>query len=455
MHKQLAPEESEDKFARIFSASISLIEEGNTTDAAKLLSGLHCADLADFIDRSGIKVHKKILPLLFDVIDPKTLIWLSDYGTRSLTSILGERKISALISNLDIEDAIEVLERLRISSKNLILDNLDGEKRKEIIEGFTYPENSAGRIVEKDFVFFYENWTVGQAIDSMRKKNKDKEFYAAIIVDEKFRPVGTLPLSLLLVKKRTDKIKNFAGASESRSADPFTRLSEIAFIFKQYALTILPIVNKNGKLLGTLSLNNMVYVIEGQMEKNLMRLGGAYGKNIYNNFFAIVRHRLPWLLTNLCTAWITSTIIDQFTDLIAHIVVLAAIMPIVASTGGNAGTQVMAVTILALSNKDINKSNMAGVIAKETFLCLFSGLALASIGGSVAFLLLGDLGISLIFASAVVANFCVAGFFGSSLPIILYNKGLDPATSSGILLTALTDAFGFFSFLFLSYSFLL
>ena len=443
----------EDQFAEIFEYVTHLINQDKLVEASKHLSLLHFADLADFLDNSSKKIYKKILPLLSDTITAKTLVNLSDSSKQSVMEALGFERSARLIDTLDIEEAIEIIEDVNDATKELILSYLTKVKKQQILEGFNYPEDSVGRILEKNFVSFPENWTIKQAIEFIRNSNIKQDFHAAIVVDQKYRPTGNLLISTLLKHDSNLKIKDVMN-SDFKIADPYTELSEIAFIFKQYALTIVPIINKSGRLIGSVSIDNMIYIIEEQTEKDIMQLGGVHIQDIFYNIFYTARHRFPWLFVNLITACLTSIIINQFSGTIAKLISLAAIMPIVASLGGNAGTQAMTVTVRAIANKDINNANMFKIVTKEILVCAFNGLLLALIGGALSFAIVRDLDLSIVFAVAVIINFLVAGFCGSAIPITLNHFDIDPATASGVFLTALTDGLGFFTFLTLAYFFL-
>lgn len=442
----------EEQFAEIFSHITDLIDDNKLNEAVTKLSKLHYADLADFLDKTNHKIYKKILPLLSDHIKPESLVWLNDSNTQFVIEALGLKKSAELLEQLDIEDSIEVIDNVDDDLKQLIIKNLSSAKQQQIIEGFTYPEDTVGRVIEKNFISFQENWTIGQAIDSIRNDSIQHDFHAAIVIDKKQRPVGNVLLSTLLKHDKETNLNKIMN-SEFKVVDQFTELREISFIFKQYALTIVPVVNKIGKLVGTVSIDNMIYIIEEQTEKDIMQLGGVYSQDTFDNFFKTAKHRFPWLFINLITAAITSIIISQFNDTITKLIAIAAIMPIVASMGGNAGTQAMTVTIRALANKDINQANMIKVVTKEALVSGFNGCLLALIGG-IILATFTDANLSIIFGIAIIINFLIAGFFGSVIPIALHKFDIDPATASGVFLTALTDALGFFIFLVLVYSFL-
>ncbi|WP_316354384.1 magnesium transporter [Candidatus Trichorickettsia mobilis] len=437
-------------FIETFEHIIHLINHNRLEQATAILTTLHYSELADFLDNANDKLHKRILPLLSDNIKPETMLWLSDSAKHSVIEVLGIEKSCALLDQLAIEDAIEVIETIDDQVKQLIVANFNNDKQQQIIEGFTYPENTVGRIVERNFISFQEYWTVGQAIDFIRQTHPQRDFHAAIVVDNRYRPVGNILLSTLLKYYRRTMIREIMN-SEFKVANTLTPLTDIAFIFKKYALTIVPVVSKSGKLIGSVSVNNMIYIVDQQTEKEIMQLGGIHTRDTFLTIFHTARHRFPWLFINLITAFITSMIIGQFSATLKQLITLAVIMPIVASMGGNAGTQAMTVTVRALANKDINHTNIIKVILKETMVCGLNGFLFACISASASLAIFTDLYLSIIFGSAIFINFIIAGLFGAMIPITLEKLDIDPATASGVFLTTITDASGFFTFLTLAY----
>lgn len=429
------------------------ISESEFLEAKKILSELHYADLADYIDKSPLETQRKIILVLDQDFKAETLVWLDPSIKNNVAEIIGIQKMALLIEKLDIEDAIEVIEDLEEDFKDAVISHLNKERQQEICEGFAYPEGSAGRIMSKDFVTFPQSWTVGQAIESIKSNRLDiKEFYAAIIVNHKNQPVGKILLSALLTFDNDITISDFMD-KDFKIADTFTDQEELSYIFKHYALTIVPVVNKKGKVVGKISLENIVYIIDEQAEEDIMRLGGVNEKDIYSRLFVTTKQRFPWLFVNLMTAFITSSIISLFEDTIMQLVSLAAIMPIVASMGGNAGTQAVTVAVRSIANKDITESNALKVIIKETIVAGTNGILLGIIGALFVLAVYGNFKLAYIFLSAVIICFFCAGFLGSAIPIFLNKLDIDPAVSSGVFLTALTDSIGFFTFLALAFFF--
>jgi magnesium transporter len=418
-----------------------LIDAKSFRQAKKILLNLHHADLATLIENSSYKNIEKILELLDTSFKPETLLSLSAGAKHDISEILSRKRLARFIDALEIEDAIEAIDDFADDIKNSILAFLSKDTQHHIIEGFTYPDDAAGRIMEKAFIMIQEHWTIGQAIDAVRHRALENDFYAAIVVNNKHKPVGQIMLCALLKHPRNVLVSDVMD-KELKIADTHTKLDELSYIFKQYALTVVPVINKIGRLVGTISINNMIYIIEQQTEDELMHLGGVSSHDLFNDLFSTVKHRFPWLFFNLITVCITSVIIDQFNDTIAKFVTLAAIMPIIPSMGGNAGTQTMTVTVRALHNKDLNYSNSMKAIFKELFVCGFNGVILAVIGGAIILFTFSDMELSLVFGAAVIITFLVAGFAGAFIPIFLNRINI-------------TDMFGFSSFLALAYVFLI
>jgi magnesium transporter len=262
--------------------------------------------------------------------------------------------------------------------------------------------------------------------------------------------VGTLNLGRLFQYPNNTLLTDLAN-NETKIAEINDELNDLVYFFKQYALAIIPVVNKNGKLIGSVSIDNMIYIIEESTESDIWNLTGVRDQDTFDTVIATAKHRFLWLFMNLLIAFMTALVINNFTETIIKIIALASIMPIVASMGGNAGTQVMTVTVRALSKKDINRSNIFRVILKEIAVCEFNAFWLSCIGSFLIILIYDDIKLSAIFGASVMINFFIAGMFGALIPITLDHMEVDPATASSVFLTALTDGFGFFTFLGLSY----
>lgn len=430
-----------------------LIEIGSSDKAKEILVSLHHADLATFLENSDSDEQKSALELLGNDFKPLTLESLNVSAKEKVAEMLGPKKMAYFFELLDTEDALDIIYDFDDDLKEGILESLSEDKKRQVLEGLTYPDDSAGRAMEKNFIAFQEEWNISKCIDAIRDKSVSNDAAAAIVVDKRQKPRGMILLATLLKHPRNTVLEDIMD-SDIRIADTHTDLEEISYIFKQYALTIVPVVNKAGRLVGSISINSMLYILEEQNETEIMYLGGVYNHDMFYGFFSTAKHRFPWLFFNLISACATALLIDLFHDTIGKFVTIAAIMPVVASMGGNAGTQTMTVTVRALHNKDLHYGNAFRAVLKEMMVSVFNGAALAMIGGAIILICFGNVNLSTIFAAAVVISFIVAGFFGAFIPILLDKIKIDPAAASGVLLTAITDMLGFCSFLGLAYLFL-
>lgn len=430
-----------------------LLEIDSFKEAKEILAALHHADLATYIENIPYKAIEQVLDLLGKDFKAEALVSLSSGGKQNVAEVLGIDRLAYFINLLDTEDAIEVMDDIPEDLKEATIPILSKEKQQQIIEGFTYPEDTAGRVMEKEFVVLRDDWNISEALDAFKKRSVDSDFYAAIVVNTKHKPLGCVLLCKMLKYPHNTLIKDVM-ETDLKIADTHTRLDELAYIFKQYALTVVPVVNKVGRLVGTISINNMIYIIEQQAEDEFMHFGGVSTHDMFYDLLSTVKHRFPWLFFNLITACITAVIINQFNSTIEQIVTLAAIMPIVASMGGNAGTQTMTVTVRSLHNKGLNYSSSFKIISKELFVCGINGVMLSIVGSLIILLTFSDVYLSVVFAAAVIISFLVAGFAGAFIPIFLSKLNIDPAAASGVFLTTLTDIVGFSTFLALAYFFL-
>jgi magnesium transporter len=441
---------SSDEINDIFDEIAAAIDVGDKKTVKKHILALHPSDLAHYLDLSTEKHLKFVLQNFPNSLHPNTLIWVNLSTKLKICDQVGLEKISSLIEQLPVEDATEVVQDLDYEIRQNLLQFLSPKKQSQIVERFNYAEHTAGRIMERNFVSFPEDWFIENSLSYLKTNKFSHDFHAAIITDKRSRPVGYVSLSTLLQHESNIPIKEIMN-TDFKICDTDTSLDDLSYIYKQYVLTIVPVVNKSGKVIGSVSIDNMLYIIDQQNEDEILFLGGVYKQDTFGTIMFTVKHRLPWLLTNLITAFITSTIIMQYTDIIQNFAILAAIMPIVQAMGGNCGTQVTTVTVRALSNKEITDSNAFKIILKELIICGLMGFFLAIVASSVHYLIYHNIKISSIFAVAVTVNFLVAGFFGAIIPISFNNIKLDPAIASGVFVTFMTDALGVFVFLTLAY----
>lgn len=425
----------------------SFLEEHNYEEVRKILFKLHYADLADFIEASSVEQRQQIIEALGENFNPQTLVEINSNVRESIIDLMGIDSIAGNINKLEPDEAIEILEDLSAKECEAILNSLPQEKQDALRDSLTYPKNSAGRLMEKLVVSVPEYWEVGQTIDYLRdNKHLPKDFHEIFVVDPKHTVIGSVLTSRVIRSSREVNIREIM-KTDITIIDADMDQEEVSYIFSQYGLVSAPIVNKEARLVGVISIDEIVHVIEKEAEEDLFRMVGVNETDLHSAFFHTAKHRFPWLFTNLITACVTSLVIAQFESTIQSIVALAALMPIVASMGGNAGTQTLTVAVRAIANKDLNTKNATKVILKEMIANGFNGFFLSLFGGAIIHLWYHDTKLSLVFAISVIINFTLAGFFGSFIPIMLNKLRIDPAISSSVFLTSLTDIIGFFCFL--------
>jgi magnesium transporter len=330
------------------------------------------------------------------------------------------------------------------------LQHLKSKKQKELNEGLSYPEGSAGRLMQKKFVSIPEYWSIGQAIDYIQSKQEQnllpEVFYEIFVTNNKFKPIGSVPLSMLIAQSR-DVIVTSIMDHEIKSVKTDLDEDEVSYLFKKYSLVSVPVVTKHNRLVGVVTLGDAMEVIDKHAEENIMHMGGVREDDVHLNLIEVIKSRFPWLLVSLITATICSLVVNLFHDTIQQAVILSAIMPIVSGISGNAGTQTMTVTVLSLSSKELTALNITRVIIKQIISCSCNGFVLAIFGGIILGILHGSLILSIIFGLAVTINFALAGFLGSVIPIIINKNGFDPAIASPVFVTTLIDILSFGIFL--------
>lgn len=453
-NKHNQPEDTQITKDELTSSINDAIESGNDLVLKKIITNIHYADLADYINFANQEQRRKILSLLSNKIKPEILLEFEEEVIKSLIEILGIKSFASLVAKLDSDDAVEFLDDLKEDEKNLILSNIPTKKRKTLRQGLSYPTNSAGILMHRNYVTVKENKIVGEILDFLEGNTELPDDYDEIyIVDPKNQPVGNIQLSKLLQSKKSSKITDVMN-KDIQPVDALLDQEEVSYIFRHYDLGSVPVVNKFKKMIGVIDVDQIIDVIEEEVEEDIMKMGGVGITDIYSAYFKTAIQRFPWLFTNLLMACATSLVIAYFEGEIQKVVVLAAVMPIVASMGGNAGTQTVTVAVRAIANKDITTSNVTKVILKEVTACALNGLLLGILGGFILLILYENMNLSSIFALAVLINFTLAGLWGATIPITLDKFGFDPAISSSVFLTFLTDFLGFFIFLGLA-SFLL
>ena len=430
---------------------INAISNKNARSLKKLIEPLHPADQADMLERLTDEQISDFLGLLGKSLDPEVLVYLDLNVQEKVIDFIGPKALAKAIPELHSDDAVEILQELEEADRDVIIKQLPKSDRILVEEALSFPESSAGRLMQREFLAFPGNWTVGQTIDHMRDQPQDNEdnFYSVYIVDPAHRLLGVISLSRLLSAKRPVRLNNLMEANP-RSVNVETDQEEVSLLFQQYGLVNMPVIDKVGRLLGVIIVDDIVDVINEEAEEDLQGLTGVSNLSITASFVETIKGRFSWLILNMFTAILASTVIGLFQEEIEKLVALAVLMPIVASMGGNAGTQTVTVAVRALATRQLNYTNLQKFVLKETWLGLVNGFLFALLSVLLAYLWFGDKQIALIMGLAMIANLLFAGVLGTLIPLTLEKFNIDPAISSSVFLTTATDVIGFFTFLGLS-----
>jgi len=351
------------------------------------------------------------------------------------------------LKNIESDDSIKILENLDENNKNEILRSLPPKDRFILLESLSYPEDSAARIMQREFTAIPSNWSVGQTIDYLRE-NKDlpEEFLEIFIVDNEFKPIGTVPSSKVLRTARENKMISIMNESQLSIPVDMDR-EKVGHIFENYNLNSACVVDKNNKLVGMITSDDVLTVLKEEAEEDALRLAGVGDEEITDGVLKKTKRRFNWLLLNLFTAFLATWVISIFGATIEQMVALAFLMPIVASMGGNAGMQTLAVTVRTIATNELTKNNFSQNILKEFSIGILNGVIFAIISAFIVQIWFEDIQLSIIISISMVLNMIVAGLFGILVPITLKKFNIDPAIASSVFVTTITDVIGFLSFL--------
>ena len=420
------------------------------------LNDMHNADIAELLQNLDPILRLSLLNIISNKFDPEILTYLNDSLRDEIVETLDIKQLANNAKELDTDDAVDLVEDLEKEDQDTFLENLDEEERNLIEEGLNYPEDSAGRLMQREFVALDESWNVGQAIDYLRgnKKNLPEDFYDIYLTDLDKKVQGVVPLGRLMGSKRDINLNSIIN-KELRLIEVNMDQEEVAYLFSKYGLVSAPVINEDKKIIGSITVDDVVDVIEEEREEDILKLGGVGHTDIYNTVLDTTRSRISWLIVNLMTAVVASLVIGLFEAAIEKVVALAILMPIVASMGANAGTQTLTVAVRALAVKELTTSNAIKIIIKETVIGSINGIIFAIIISLVSIYWFQDLMLGIILGLAMVLNLILAGFAGTIIPLALEKMRIDPALASAVILTTITDVFGFLSFLGLATLFLI
>ena len=450
-------EESYALSSELIYALEDALDAGETAKVTELLQPLHAADAADLLEYLSKDERRLAIDIQWAFMEPQVLSYLDPLVREEVIEQIGPKAFARALSELDSDDAVEVFEDLDEAAQHRILATLPRAYRLLLEESLSFPEDSAGRLMQREVVAVPSAWTVGETIDYMRaSEDLPDDFYDLYIVDPRHHPVGFVPLSRAMRTRRPVRVTDIMDHDADMRTVPVTMdQEEVAYTFRQYGLVSAPVVDQAGRLVGVITVDDVVRVIDEEAEEDLMKMGGVTETDLYNAALDTTRARFPWLVVNLATAILASMVIGLFEGAIERLVALAVLMPIVASMGGNAGTQTLTVAVRAIAMKDLTAANALRFVGKEILVGSANGILFALLSGAVAWLWFSDPGLGLVIAAAMIGTMIVAGLSGTLIPLGLERVGVDPAIASSVFLTTVTDVFGFFAFLGLAALFLL
>ncbi len=421
-----------------------------------LLKDFHNADIAEILQNLDPVLRLSLLNIMDKNFDPEILTYLNDSLREEIIETLDIKQLANNAKSLDIDDAVDLAEDLEEKNQNIFLENLDKEERTLVKEGLNYPEDSAGRLMQRQFVAIDQSWNVGQAIDYLRnnKENLPEDFYDIYLINQNKVAKGIVPLGRLMGSKREIELNSIIN-KELRLIDVNTDQEDVALLFNKYGLVSAPVINNQKKIIGSITVDDVVEVIEEEREEDILKLGGVDHTDLYESVISTTKSRISWLIVNLMTAVVASIVIGLFEAAIEKVVALAILMPIVASMGANAGTQTLTVAVRAIAVKELTTSNAIKIITKETLIGGINGIIFAIIISLISIYWFESLMLGFIIGLAMILNLLIAGFSGIAIPLVLDKLKIDPALASAVILTTITDVFGFLSFLGLATLFLI
>ena len=430
------------------------IEAANNLEIKSSLKDLHAADIAELLEFLSTDQRTYLLNQLDSGDYTDVLAELDDSIIDQTVNLLQHEKVAKSISDMETDDAVGLIESLEPDTQKKILDKISAEDREIFNESLNYPEDTAGRRMQKEIVSMPSFWTVGQAIDYLRDEEElPEDFFELFIVDPSNKPLGSVSVSKVLRSNRKIRLNDITIESPIFIPADMDQ-EEAAMTFEKYSLVSAGVVDKNGRLIGRLTADDIMWVLQEEAEEDILRMGGVIETEMNQGIIKSTRKRFIWLFLNFLTAILASIVISLFDASIEKMVALAVLMPIVASMGGNAGTQTLTLTVRALATKDLVQNNRRKIFSKEISISILNSIIFAIITAVAAQLWFQDFYLSIIVGSAMVVNILSAGFFGFLIPYGLNYFRVDPAIASSVFVTTITDVVGFLSFLGLASIFL-
>lgn len=428
-------------------AVLDAVEAGDAEAARALVEPLHPADIADLFELTPEDRRAALAGALTDLLDADVIAEMNDYVREDVIDTLDARQVADIASELDTDDAVAIIEDLDADEQREVLRAMEPDDRAAIEEALSYPEESAGRLMQRELIAVPEHWTIGDTIDFLRGSEElTTDFWEVFVVDPSHRPVGTCALSWILRTPRSVAIADVMQREQTLIPVDMDQ-EEVALRFQKYALISAAVVDASGRLVGMITVDDVVHIIQEEAGEDTLKLAGAGDGDINEPIAVTVRTRVAWLVVNLGATMLSASVVGLFQGEIARFALLAALMPIVSALGGNAGTQTLAVVVRALATNQLTSSNTVRMLFREFRVAIFNGAALGAVGALGSYVILGNAGLSAVFALSMIFNSIVAGLVGVIVPVALDKANVDPAVSSAVFVTTATDVMGFFSFL--------
>ncbi len=429
------------------SAVLERVESGDSEGARALVAPLHPADIADLFELTPAEERRALAAAVSDLLDADVFAEMNDWVREDLIDALDPHEVAEIAGELDTDDAVAIIEDMEEDDQRAVLRALAPDDRAAIEEALSYGEETAGRLMQRELIAVPEHWTVGDVLDYLRK-NEDltTDFWEIFVVDTGHKPVGACALSWILRTPRSIAISDVMKREQTLIPVDMDQ-EEVALRFQKYALISAAVIDGAGRLVGMITVDDVVHIIQEEAGEDILKLSGAGEGDINEPVFDSYKSRVRWLIANLGTALVAATIISLFEGTISKMVTLAALMPIVAGVGGNAGTQTMAVTVRALATNQLTQSNTWRTIRREIRVAVLNGLTVAAVIGTGVALVFTNPLLGGVIAAAMLANIMIAGLAGVLIPLTLEKLDADPAVASSVFVTMMTDSMGFLVFL--------
>ena len=450
-----APDRAYEMDSYLIDTVLTYIDDQDKQSLITLLNEYHPADIADLFEQINPHSRSALMELWGKEMDGEVFAEMDEGLSGELIEEMSDEVVSLVLKDLETDDVVDLLENLEKDEQNRLIDVLDASGQIAVLNSLKYPEGTAGRLMARELVMAPTHWNVGQTIDNLRKsKNLPSQFYDVVVVDPMSKPIGKVTLSTLLRARRSTPLIDLVD-EEFRTIPVSQSQEDVAYAFNQYNMVSAPVVDDENRLVGVITMDDAMEVLGDEADEDIKLLGGVGDESLTDTILVTARQRFPWLGINLLTSILASIVIAQFSSTIEAIVALAVLMPIVASMGGNAGTQTLTVAVRALATKDLTSANAWRVIRREALVGLLNGLVFAIIIGLIGYYWYGFAMLGAVLAMAMILNLLMAGLAGILVPLMLDKFKMDPALGSSALVTTVTDIIGFFAFLGLASAILL